>query len=267
MIRSGLFDIGNLFSMLLLLHASAVAQPPELVAFDFRHLNNDRWQGSCIIRTPIFQTAVFTITRAKQITSGSWQKGIIPTFIWAGVEVDSGYVDSAISNGGVSSKVKIKVANSYVDSTIEIEIYSGGNGVLRSQDGWFAIKEFTRLQNEMKFQVDIAREVPPNEQDRDIIRRALAILSSESVWNRNDDRTCVPTATQWSIYCAMVKATIDVTGAFHHRRPALQLVRQIVEERTINKKYKHRLMDYNNDSSTRFDNVIALFEEALTRIH
>jgi hypothetical protein len=64
----------------------------------------------------------------------------------------------------------------------------------------------------------------------------------------------------------MEKATIEVTGGFHHRRPALQVVRKIVEERAASRPYKHRLMDYNNDPTTRFADVQTLFAEALRRM-
>ena len=69
-----------------------------------------------------------------------------------------------------------------------------------------------------------------------------------------------------SIYCADEQATIEVTGGFHHRRPALELVRVIVEERTKDKKYQHRLMDYNNDRTTTLADVKSLFAEALAQI-
>jgi hypothetical protein len=57
-----------------------------------------------------------------------------------------------------------------------------------------------------------------------------------------------------------------VTGGFHHRRPALELVRQIVDERSEGRNYHHRLMDYNNDPSTRLEDVQSLFAEALARM-
>lgn len=118
----------------------------------------------------------------------------------------------------------------------------------------------------MEFDVDFVNEVPPSGLDREIIQRAASILSSEAVWNRTDTRECHPTDTKWSIYCAMEKATIEVTGAFHHRRPALQLVRKIVEERSVNRPYQHRLMDYNNDTTTTFADAQSLFAEALHRM-
>ncbi|MEO8621821.1 MAG: hypothetical protein ABI625_12200, partial [bacterium] len=95
---------------------------------------------------------------------------------------------------------------------------------------------------------------------------AATIISSDAVWNRADDRKCPASATTWSIYCAVEKATIEVTGGFHHRRPAGELVRLVVEERTNGKAYAHRMMGYNNDRATTLSDVRSLFAEAIRRI-
>jgi hypothetical protein len=114
--------------------------------------------------------------------------------------------------------------------------------------------------------VNASHELAPSELDRKIVQRASAILSSNTVWNRADNRKCPASAAKWSIYCAMELATIQVTGAFHHRRPALEIVRQIIDERAAKRNYNHRLMDYNNDPSTHLSDVRSLFAEALKRI-
>lgn len=57
-----------------------------------------------------------------------------------------------------------------------------------------------------------------------------------------------------------------MTGGFHHRRPAGELVREIVDERAKNRNYNHRMMDYNNDPTTKLADVRSLFAEALARI-
>jgi hypothetical protein len=119
----------------------------------------------------------------------------------------------------------------------------------------------------MNFEADAAREVAPNALDRAIVRRAATILSSVAVWNRADNRKCPTSETTWSIYCAMERATIDVTGGFAHRRPALEVVRTIVDERSVHRNYNHRLMDYNNDPRTHLPDVKSLFDEALTRMN
>jgi len=199
------------------------------------------WKGSCGKLGGEYTTV--TIKAAKAITTGRWRKDSEPTAVWAG---NMTYSDDVVA--------------------IEIKIHTGGQGVLRSDDGWFPIPRSVISDKAMEFEIDFANEAPPSELDREITRRATTILSSEAVWNRADTRECSPADTKWSIYCAMEKATIEVTGGFHHRRPALQVVRKIVEERSANRPYKHRLMDYNNDPATRFADVLTLFTEALRRM-
>ena len=43
-------------------------------------------------------------------------------------------------------------------------------------------------------------------------------------------------------------------------------MREIVEARSKDKDYSHRLMDYNNDRTTTLADVKSLFAEALARI-
>ena len=100
--------------------------------------------------------------------------------------------------------------------------------MLRSEYGWHAISGFTLARSTIRFPMDAAHEIAPNALDREILKRADELLSSTAVWNRADNRKCPPGATSWSIYCAGEQATIEVTGGLHNRRPALELVREIV---------------------------------------
>jgi hypothetical protein len=214
---------------------------PALLSCQFHSITGP-WEGSC---GRLFgQDPTLTIARARSITTGRWREDVEPTAVWAGEITDSGGSNTPL----------------------ELEIYQGGSGVLRTEYGWIPISGFTAAATTLRFQLDTSREVPPSNLDRQIVRRAEAILSSTSVWNRADNRHCAAAATTWSIYCAMERATIEVTGAFHHRRPALQVVRQVVDERTAGRRYDHRLMDYNNDPSTRLADVRSLFAEALARM-
>ena len=200
------------------------------------------WKGSCGQMDE--ENPALIIHSSKAIMTGRWRKDAEPSSTWAG--------EMKWSDGVVP---------------IEIEVYSDGEGVLRSQDdGWFPIDKSTISSSALQFEIDFGREVPASNLDREIINRAAAILSSEAMWNRADTRECSPSGAKWSIYCAMEKATVEVTGGFHHRRPALQVVRKIVAERSARRPYKHRLMDYNNDPATRFTDVQTLFAEALRRI-
>jgi hypothetical protein len=180
---------------------------------------------------------------AKAITTGVWREDIHLVSVWAGDMTDEGSPNAPI----------------------ELEIYAGGWGVLRTEYGWFAVAHFASSPG-LSFDLDASHEVSPNALDQKIVREAAKILSTEGAWNRTDNRQCPASATTYSIYCAMEKAAIDITGGFSHRRPALESVRSIVEERTAARKYHHRLMDYNNDRRTRLDDVQSLFKEALIRM-
>jgi len=221
-----------------LLASPEATQPQRLSTCRFHPLT-DRWEGSC--GSMFGQSPIFTIARATSITTGMWRKDAQPTSVWAGSMADP-------------------------DAPIEIELYAGGAGVMRTEYGWFPVSAFDAGGSTLTFQVDAAHEVAPNALDREIVRRAAAILTNDAVWNRADNRKCAPNATTWSIYCAVERASIDLIGAFHHRRPATELVRQIVDERTRGRQYSHRLMDYNNDPSTHLTDVQSLFAEAEARI-
>jgi len=85
-----------------------------------------------------------------------------------------------------------------------------------------------------------------------IVQRAQKILDSPAKWNRSDTRNCPAEAKTFSLYCALEKATIEVTGNFQHRGAAMQESRFVIDEMAPNRNYHHRLMDYNNDPTTTF---------------
>jgi len=256
-------------------------------------------EGSC---GPLFEEVpIFTLLRVNSIKSGRWRADVEPSEVWAGKMTDAEYPVMEEATKAVALVTAKKYATPLSDynndttttfadvqaffrvlqdqlvkhgtsdleenfDAVEIEIYPGGAGVIRTYAGWFPVSGFAEQDSILQFQINTAQEVPPNELDREILQHAAAIITSDAVWNRADNRKCPPTATTWSIYCAEERASIEVTGGFHHRRPAMELVRQIVDERTKRKTYQHRLMGYNNDSTTRLEDVRSLFAEAMSRI-
>jgi hypothetical protein len=263
------------------------------------HPASGGWEGSC---GPLFDEAsIFSVRRAASVTTGVWRKEATPREVWAGTmsdaaspvmyearqligtlttkrynarlvdynnDPDTSFADlqrffhqleeRVAANGGTDL--------SKADDQVEIEIYEGGSGVIRTYAGWFPVREFSVNGTAMHFQFDGKNEVPPNALDKEILERASTVITSESVWNRADNRKCPADATTWSIYCAVERAMIEVTGGFNHRRPAGQLVREIVDERSANRNYSHRMMDYNNDPRTVLADVRSLFAEAIARI-
>jgi hypothetical protein len=93
---------------------------------------------------------------------------------------------------------------------------------------------------------------PVTQADVQIVQRAQKILDSPAKWNRSDTRNCPAEAKTFSLYCALEKAAIEVTGNFQHRGAAMQESRFVIDEMAPNRNYHHRLMDYNNDPTTTF---------------
>jgi hypothetical protein len=108
---------------------------------------------------------------------------------------------------------------------------------------------------------------PVTKYDVQTVQRARQILNSPSVWNRADTRRCPADASTFSLYCAMKRATDEVTGKFEHRGAAMQEARFVIDEIAPNRgSYNHRLMDYNNDPTTTFADVQKFFRLLEDRI-
>ncbi len=189
------------------------------------------------------QIPAMMLRSVPKVSSGAWRHDIPPTSTWTGDMTDEGYPNDLL----------------------ELEVFSGGKGELRTEYGWFPVTDFT-AGSAITFTLDPSREVAPGPLDLEIVKRAAIILSIETAWNRSDNRKCPADAMKWSIYCALEKAEIDVTGGFHHRRPAAEVVRQIVDQRTRDRNYHHRLMEYNNDPTTHLQDVQSLFQQAEAQI-
>jgi hypothetical protein len=104
-------------------------------------------------------------------------------------------------------------------------------------------------------------------EDVKIVERAKLILSSPAKWNRADNRECPEGAATLSLYCALDKATVEVTGKFEHRGAAMQEARFVIDDDLAKgNHYEHRLMDYNNDPKTTFADTQKFFRLIEERI-
>jgi hypothetical protein len=96
---------------------------------------------------------------------------------------------------------------------------------------------------------------PVTKADLQIIKRAREILDAPAKWNRADNRECPAEAKTFSLYCALQRATIEVSGKAEHRGAALQEARFVIDEIATDRNYEHRLMNYNNDPTTTFEDI------------
>lgn len=199
---------------------------------------DNHWVGPCGKYNG--QRLSLDIRVSESISSGDWRSDMEPGEVWAGM---MDYGES-------------------VTRPVEIEHYENGVVFARSMFGWLKITGWSQSRDAIELEMHTGVRVAPSKLDYRIVQRAGDILASADAWNREDNRNCPQGAAKWSIYCAIIKASIEVSGGWHHRRPALEVIRKIVQGRSESRRYKHPLMEYNNDKRTRIEDVHSLFNEA-----
>jgi hypothetical protein len=123
-----------------------------------------------------------------------------------------------------------------------------------------------KLKNESEPATPADKAIAVNENDIRVLRRASEILSSSEHWNQKDNRECPEDARQFSLYCALYKSSLEINGEFDHRLGALEETRRTIEDESKGRSYEHRLMGYNNDSSTKFADIKNVLNRTEQRI-
>lgn len=142
----------------------------------------------------------------------------------------------------------------------------GKPGVARTPYGWFALTEASADGERLKLTIAANRQLPPTRDDLAIIARAIALIPNESVWNRSDNRQCPAGQPKLSLFCAMMQATTEVSGGVHYRQPAMQAVREVLNEVGGDRVKLHRIMDYNNHPDTTLADIHALLGKARAKL-
>ncbi len=183
------------------------------------------------------------LREAEAVTSGAWKIDDSPAIV----------VTGQMTVGGGTA------------GDLEVEASLVRDGVLRSQQGWFPVTMIAVSNDKLRlsFRVDTRQEVPANAMDLAILNQAKVLLRDASHWDRKDDRQCRPDKSALSLYCALIKASRIQSGGVHHRRPAMQMVRALVDERSAGRGYQHRLRDYNNDPRTSLADIQQLLDGAI----
>jgi len=108
---------------------------------------------------------------------------------------------------------------------------------------------------------------PVSDVDLAIIERAKQILESQDARNVNGDRNCDDdlALNQFSVFCALYVASIEIDGIYRHRRPAMQAARDSLWDRFPGD-YAHTLRDINNDKSNSDEELVAALDVAYTEL-
>jgi hypothetical protein len=103
----------------------------------------------------------------------------------------------------------------------------------------------------------------PSMDDIKIIERAEKLMNNGKNWNRHDNRVCDNRGdvNQWSLFCALHQASIDVVSEYRHIRPAMKAIRNAIQNINPAKKYAHLLQDFNNEAKD-YEDVSSVLKQA-----
>ncbi len=153
----------------------------------------------------------------------------------------------------------------------EIGVDVRPSGALRLGRDWLALTDVKVDGNSLEFAFQLDRAARANQVDAEILRNARAYLNEVGHWNRNDDTNmdaapaqgfgCKPTVAR-SMFCALYFSSIEAAADYAHFRPAMEAVRGTLAAAS-QKKYRHPLVDFNNDQSRALSEVQAVLDAAL----
>jgi hypothetical protein len=103
--------------------------------------------------------------------------------------------------------------------------------------------------------------------DIEIVKKVQGILGSPAQWDRASAQNCNTDAKTFGLYCAFEAASIAVTGKSGYDGPAIEEARQLISSTAPNAShYSARLVDYNNDPTTTFEDVQRLLKTVETNL-
>jgi hypothetical protein len=178
-------------------------------------------------------------------------------------------VKASLKSVGVSGNFLGKMEGKYPEDPTRFEIADSkyvATKVAKLPFGWFPLESINDSGDQLVLSINATNVLPATPDDIKIMDRALELLSSQAIWNKNDNRMCPPNPDKWSLFCALTQATVEVSGGVHYRQPAHEKVREVLNEVGGDRVKTHRLMDYNNHPDTTLDDVRNLLFNAKSRI-
>ncbi len=106
-----------------------------------------------------------------------------------------------------------------------------------------------------------------SEVDIQILKKAKEILLSQDSRNLNGERSCdddIATGN-FSIFCSLYYASIEVDGVYRHRRPAMRAVREEAVKRYPDE-YLHELRDINNNPDITNQDLVDIIDSVIVKL-
>ena len=102
-------------------------------------------------------------------------------------------------------------------------------------------------------------------QNLEVIQFADSLLIDSSKWHQEDDRFCQDDKerNQWSLYCVLYEASIQINGKYKHRGKVMRSIRKAIKQATPKQRFKHPIRDYNNLQTTKFKDIKEMLRQAI----
>ena len=129
---------------------------------------------------------------------------------------------------------------------------------MKTSNGWYPWDKIRVENNKLIFSYDYWYCPPATKTDLKILDLCFEYFNDSANWHNTDDRKCAEDKSGkiWSLFCAIKIASIEMYGEYNHRGSVIQKSRLIIDELYPDHGYSHTLMDFNNDSSTNFEDII-----------
>ena len=139
---------------------------------------------------------------------------------------------------------------------------------MKTSNGWYPWDKIRIENRKLIFSYDYWYCPPATKADLDILELCFYYLRDSTDWHQNDNRDCVTDETdkKLSLFCAIRIASTEIMGEYNHRGKVIQTTRFVIDELYPEHGYAHTLMDFNNDSSTSFDDIIKVLTIVNNRI-
>ena len=189
------------------------------------------------------------------------------------------------TTGGPQDRPPWRGNMSLRNTEVAFEIAPAGNDsapgrlVLRTGVFWLPVKEWRQLDSaqsscaacdrrakDVLLVLDLVNPPAATEDDTSILRSALAGLDRMATWSRQETQSCSSVDhANTGLFCLLYGAVEQRMGRYHHRQPALDLVRAVIVERWRDRITSHQLVDFNNHPATTIADVRTVLETALER--
>jgi len=139
---------------------------------------------------------------------------------------------------------------------------------MKTSNGWYPWDKLRIENNTLIFSYDYWYCPPATKTDLEILDLCFDYLKDSTKWHQNDDRNCDTDKLEnkWSLFCIIKTASIEKIGEYNHRGTVIQTTRFVIDELYPDHGYAHTLMDFNNDSSTKFEDIINVLTIVKDRI-